>query len=429
MFVFTGTGNPLMSWAHTGATYSYGGDIIPENDGWYLIYISTIYPSASYNAGRYKLRLSSATSASATGYIYAGTSTDVCYVTAAECSNTVRYRYPYVKTDNVNLFGDSGIPNAQWWGQFNCATTTTAVVDPVFGVPRAYLTVNEGTALNVAHYINLCYNPGGPGLQFHVISGIEYTISLYIKKLNRDLFRLGIYTLESYILFNLTTGAITSATGTTNSAIDSLGGDQYRVQFSFNAPYTAWTGFSLHIKDSGGNYLFNGNGLDAMEIFGCQIEVGTPASDLQETFKAGKIVDMCTSRDGGSLSFELLKPITNAQRVYGTYNQYFVGNNQTQVIVNASSLNRMQTYTYRYGIVQNQLNAAADFNTFVPIKQEVKWKKGRMIYTQDSSIQYSGATALSPATPNIILGLGCTSIGGGTTLMPAMGYRRIRMRK
>jgi hypothetical protein len=179
--------------------------------------------------------------------------------------------YPFV-TDIKNVFTyTEDFSNAYWFKNALSISSNT------INAPNGTLTADsivENTA-NTDRYIGV-----GLGLS---LTAAPYTMSVYLKKANRDWFSLGLFDgVDSKTAwFNLNTGTIGTIQSGITAAITSVGNGWFRcsVTRTMSGVLTNYLGMSPALTDGGVAYL--GNGSTASYIWGAQIELGSTATTYQ----------------------------------------------------------------------------------------------------------------------------------------------------
>jgi hypothetical protein len=179
--------------------------------------------------------------------------------------------YPFV-TDIKNVFTyTEDFSNAYWFKNALSISSNT------INAPNGTLTADsivENTA-NTDRYIGV-----GLGLS---LTAAPYTMSVYLKKANRDWFSLGLFDgVDSKTAwFNLNTGTIGTIQSGITAAITSVGNGWFRcsVTRTMSGVLTNYLGMSPALTDGGVAYL--GNGTTAAYIWGAQIELGSTATTYQ----------------------------------------------------------------------------------------------------------------------------------------------------
>jgi hypothetical protein len=179
--------------------------------------------------------------------------------------------YPFV-TDIKNVFiYTEDFSNAYWFKNALSISSNT------INAPNGTLTADsivENTA-NTGRYIGV-----GLGLS---LTAAPYTMSVYLKKANRDWFSLGLFNgVDSKTAwFNLNTGTIGTIESGITASISDAGNGWYRcsVTRTMSGVLTNYLGMSPTLTDGGVAYL--GNGTTASYIWGAQIELGSTATTYQ----------------------------------------------------------------------------------------------------------------------------------------------------
>jgi hypothetical protein len=179
--------------------------------------------------------------------------------------------YPFV-TDIKNVFNyTEDFSNAYWFKNALSISSNT------INAPNGTLTADsivENTA-NDGRYIGVAL-----GLS---LTAAPYTMSVYLKKANRDWFSLGLFNgVDSKTAwFNLNTGTIGTIQSGITASISDAGNGWFRcsVTRTMSGVLTNYLGMSPALTDGGAAYL--GNGTTASYIWGAQIELGSTATTYQ----------------------------------------------------------------------------------------------------------------------------------------------------
>jgi hypothetical protein len=179
--------------------------------------------------------------------------------------------YPFV-TDNRNSMSyTEDFTNAYWFKNALSISSNT------INAPNGTLTADsivENTA-NTDRYIGVAL-----GLS---LTAAPYTMSVYLKKANRDWFSLSLFDgVDSKTAwFNLNTGTIGTIQSGITAAITSVGNGWFRcsVTRTMSGVLTNYVGIAPALTDGGVAYL--GNGTTASYIWGAQIELGSTATTYQ----------------------------------------------------------------------------------------------------------------------------------------------------
>jgi len=170
-----------------------------------------------------------------------------------------------------NILGYSEMFDNAYWNKGNSSVTADVTT-----APNGTLTADkiiESTS-NSGHFIER---------EIFTSSGQAYTISIFLKKAERNFGCVGAYTNESKIVFiNLTTGAVTNTTGTIlSSNVENVGNGWFRVSLTFTSTSSVYA-FSAP-SDNGTNFSYTGDGTSGIYQWGAQLVEGSNAKDYQRT--------------------------------------------------------------------------------------------------------------------------------------------------
>lgn len=160
--------------------------------------------------------------------------------------------------DNI-LIADSEVLSSGW-GTIRGSVSSTAQAAPDPAKTSYKFTENSGTGGH-GIYTN-------PSQAFD--SGVTYTISVYAKAINRSWLRIGAESLVKDVYYNLATGALgTEASGCTGLIYPALNGF-YRCSMSWTSDGT--NSFNLYAETSDNGSGYAGSGVDALYLWGIQVE-------------------------------------------------------------------------------------------------------------------------------------------------------------
>jgi hypothetical protein len=153
------------------------------------------------------------------------------------------------------------------WTKSDATVTANTIVSPNGTVDADKLVENTATSTH------------------SIVSGITptastaYTGTVYIKAAERQFAFVGLNGggIVSFASINLSTGAVSVATGTPTVSAASVGNGWYRVSVTATTASTVFLGFDIRISTDGvwANRSYTGNGFNGIFIWGAQMEAGT----------------------------------------------------------------------------------------------------------------------------------------------------------
>jgi len=181
---------------------------------------------------------------------------------------------------NFLLYSDQF--NTVSWGKTNLTVTADSIISPDNTLSADKLV--ENTALTASHIIDQAAS---------VTSGVTYTFSSFLKKAERGYALMAFVTgfPTTAIQINLTTGVVTTGTGTPlNAFSQNIGNGWFRVGFSLTATSTTSIASPrIYLSTDGlwANRNYTGDGTSGIYIWGAQFEAGAfPTSYIPTTTTA-----------------------------------------------------------------------------------------------------------------------------------------------
>jgi hypothetical protein len=148
------------------------------------------------------------------------------------------------------------------WTKTNSTITADTIVAPDGTLTGDKLVENTATSEHTA------------AQNFTFVSGTTYTKSVYVKKAERTLVRIGAgnpLTWGAAAVFDLSSGVATSVTAGT-ATIQPVGNDWYRLTVTGIALASAATGVSIRLVSTGTTINYTGDGYSGIYVWGAQLE-------------------------------------------------------------------------------------------------------------------------------------------------------------
>jgi hypothetical protein len=169
------------------------------------------------------------------------------------------------------------------WGVTNLTNPPVAYIgtDPA-GTTTGYVLAEDGTAA-AEHKI-------ARSAWVTVTAGTTYTLSAYVKAINRDWTALHIYEnggTSYYAYFNVAKGTIGTTSGGPTTKIEQLANGWYRcsVTHAIGGGITQ-IDTAIYVAEADNDWTFNGATQSSLAVFGAQMEVGAHASSYIPTTSA-----------------------------------------------------------------------------------------------------------------------------------------------
>ena len=280
--------------------------------------------------------------------------------------------------------------DAYWTVKANSSISSNAIISPDGNLNADKLVENTSSS---THYINKN--------SFVLISGVDYTYSVFAKAGERSSFWLRTINGVGDAYFDLSNGTITSGVG---GFIEDYGNGWYRCSVSGTSTSTTGNPY-IYLVKSGTTTNYLGDGTSGLYIYGFQVEQGNissyiPTSGSQVT----RNQDLCTN--GGSLaSINSTEGVLYAEIAAlandGTYRRIALSDNTSSnaiFIGYTATSNQIQCYITSSGVGEVSflyiLDNALDFN-----KIAIRYKD------DDFSFWVDGVQVLTDTSGNAPIGL------------------------
>ena len=185
------------------------------------------------------------------------------------------------------------------WTMANATVATSSVTTPE-GTADAWKVVEDILLAN--HILSRSFTP---------VSGTTYTASMWLKSAENGFAFVGLSGggfASTFVSVDLSTGAVTTATGTPIGATSvSYPNGWWRVSFSLAATASSSSTVSTRLSRDGdwANRSYLGNGVNGMYCYGGQVEAGSFATSYIPTTTASVVrsADVCSITGGDFTSF------------------------------------------------------------------------------------------------------------------------------
>jgi len=239
-----------------GTVGATSASIQNAGNGWYRV---TVTQSAtSSTSGQFFV--AAETSGSSTSYTGNGTSGVFIWGAQLELGSTAT---SYNSTTVKNLLGYSEAFDNAAWSKTRASIVTGAQANPVNGAFNAQKLMEDTTASN-SHFVRFL----GGGV---VVSGAQYTFSVYLKAAGRNWARLmwnGTSTQAAY--FNLSSGTVGTVGSEATATITAVGSGWYRCSIT-NNPLSTSTAYEVYTSVDGTTTTYTGDGNSGVYIYGAQL--------------------------------------------------------------------------------------------------------------------------------------------------------------
>jgi hypothetical protein len=279
------------------------------------------------------------------------------------------------------------------WTKTNSSIDSNTIVAPDGTLTGDKIVENTSSAVHLADQA------------VSVTSGTTYTVSAFIKKAERGFAFMALINgfPTTAIQINLTTGAVTTGTGTPlNAFSQDVGNGWFRVGFSLAANSTTTANANFYASNDGvwANRIYLGDGYSGIYIWGAQLEAGAFATSYIPTVasQVTRSADSATMTgtnfsswyraDEGTLygEFNGIPELTSSQQSFKVWDG--TNNNRTQIsLVGASAF---FVRMVNGGALQANLGDTPTANTAYKISGAYK--------VNDTSVSISGAAALTDTT-------------------------------
>jgi len=215
------------------------------------------------------------------------------------------------------------------WAYFDSSTVANELISPSGALDASKFI--EGSGSSIKRIINLSQS---------IVSGNNYTFSIFAKKGERDFITLTNSTgaIDVTTTFDLTNGTVTSGSG----SIESLTNGWFRCSRSFTAAATVTSNYIAQaFINNGSGISYTGDGTSGIYIYGAQIEQGSYATSYIPTQGSAVTVvkDACNNA-GNDQVFNSAEGVLYAE-IKGFISQDTTDPNRYITITNGTSNERV----------------------------------------------------------------------------------------
>lgn len=294
------------------------------------------------------------------------------------------------------------------WAKNNSSVVTDTVVSPD-GTTNADKLVENATS-NVHNAL----------VALSVTSGVTYTVSAFMKKAERG------YALISSLLgfpttaiqINLTSGAVTTGTGTPINAISQdFGNGWFRVGFSITATSTRAAQFVFYTSADGlwANRVYLGDGASGIYVWGAQVETGAFATSYipTEATALTRNADVATMTGAnfsnwfnateGSFSSSVSIPYTITTQLVSPFSVGDAGSNNNLIDAYADSTN-LTYIVSNSGSNQATIPIAGSFSKDVITKFAYCYKVNSFAFARNTVLGTPDNSGTVPAVTQLRIG-------------------------
>ena len=193
-----------------------------------------------------------------------------------------------VEEQRTNLLQRSEEFDNAIWTKSACSATANSINAPDGAATADFVVENSASAI---HRVTL------PSISF--TASTVYTVSIFAKSTNRNLYINANTAIAARASFNLATGAI-NVIGAGSAAITAYANGWYRCSVTGTAPSTQTTGgfFQLNTNALAADETYTGDGTSGIYIWGAQLEAGAfPTSYIKNVDTAAGVTrnaDVCS---------------------------------------------------------------------------------------------------------------------------------------
>jgi hypothetical protein len=174
-----------------------------------------------------------------------------------------------IEEARTNIFLESAGFDTVLWNKGNATVTANAATAPD-GTLSADKIV-ENTANNF-HRIS----------QVPVLTAVSHTVTIYAKPAGRDWLYMGNASASQAAYFNVSTGVIGTIVGVATATITPAGNGWYRCSIT-STPSLGAQNYSFYTANANGSFIYTGDGVSGLYIWGAQLEIGAFATSYIPT--------------------------------------------------------------------------------------------------------------------------------------------------
>lgn len=324
-----------------------------------------------------------------------------------------------IEESRTNLLTYSSELDNAAWTKTASAITANTIISPDGALTGDKVVENSTPSVHTAEKT------------FSVTSGTTYTVSTFIKKAERAYALIALTTgfPLTAIQINLTTGAVTTGTGTPlNAFSQDVGNGWFKVGFSLaaNSTTTASANFYTSTDGAWANRVYLGDGYSGLYIWGAQLEAGafatsyipTVASQVARAADAATIAATYVAQFYSAALSTLYAEVNPMALPYGGFS--FLGTGNDFVMLQASRpdvANRVYTITRSNGVnyPASQSNSGVILNTGALNKISATFAVGSSTNALNNVLSSTASGTVIPTLVNPVLYLSSNAAGGTWT--------------